>query len=364
LILGRAILPRPQYTALDTRSGYKTVFMKHGLPKFIQREGGLWRNSKLVNSLAQAGVPATPFSGAELEFRLATKGTRFFDEQDAVTESRLKSVGINFKEVYSANAKIVERVIGVVSDQFEKVPGYCGRNEALDCPEITRKNMALVAARKAHPYELGFLPWPELVAAVDFAIEKYNGERQEGRRLAHPLTGAPMSPHEAFELYWNHDDPPTRFDRECAMLLSHIRSAVEVKPPNLRRRNFPCGYVEIRGNIYCNAETGRRIGQKLIAHFDPAMPDTCTFTDERLRNPFTVPRLKPVNGWQMDDQTRESLAQARETIAAVKADFRAMQVKFEPLFRKNIVSRPTAHLNAHIETESRAVRQRQHQEET
>ena len=343
--LGRSILPRSQYTAIDTWAGFKTVAMKWGLPKFVLREGGLWRKSKLVNSLASVGNPDRSFSGPEIEYGLSRKGVQFVSD-DEPTIARLESVGIQFREAFAAGAKIVERVIGIFSDQCEKLPGYCGRDERIDCPEQTKKNVALVGSRKAHPDELGFLTWPELVAAIDGILNKYNKEQQDGYRLAIPQTGAPMSPEQAFELYRNTEDPPIGFDSECNVLLARVHIPdVLVKVPDLRRRRFPCGYAKVRGNIYCNEETGRRIGHKLTAHFDPLTPETCTFTDELGGDHFTVPKLEDVNGWVMDEQTKVSLAQARQPIAALKADYRAMQAKFEPLLRRNIVSADTAALS-------------------
>jgi hypothetical protein len=66
----------------------------------------------------------------------------------------------------------------------------------------------------------------------------------------------------------------------------------------------------------------------------------------------------------MDDQTKDSLAQARSPIAALKSDFRAMKANFEPLFRRNIVSPRTRELNQHIRTETAAVRTRQKEEQS
>lgn len=345
--IGRAILPRSQYTAIDTWAGLKTAMMKWGLPKFIQREGGLWRKSKLVNTLAAVGNPDGPLSDAAIEFGLGKKGVQFVGN-DEHSAARLESMGVNFRETFSANAKIVERVLGIISDQFEKLPGYSGRNERIDCPELTRRNLGLVRSRKAYPEELGFLKWPELISAIDSILNKYNTTKQEGRRLAHPQSGEPMTPEEAFEFYRNEECPPVVFDSRCSVLLSHVRIPnVTVKAPDLKRQQFPCGYVRIRDFVYCDAEFGGRIGQKLTAYFDPTMPETCTFTDDS-GEPFTVPRLDPVNGWIMDDQTKAALAQARAPIKALKADFRAMESKFGLRYRRNIVSPETEALSAEV----------------
>lgn len=346
-IVGRAILPRSQYTALDVYTSYKTIFKKWGLPKFIQREGGLWRKAKQVNSLAEIGRPAGACSPAEVEFELGRRGTRLVGNTEEEIE-QFKAVGINFREVFTANAKIVERVLGVISDEFAKMPGFCGRREVIDCPEATKKALALVRAKKAEPESLGFLNWVSFVAGVDAIIGRYNTAKQEGRRLAHPQTGLPMSPEEAFYLYQNADDPPVGFDSQCEVLLSHRRIPVTVNPPKLGRSNLQTGFVTVEGNTYCDEQTGSRIGQKLTAWFDPTMPETCTFTDEFGGEPFTVPRLDPVNGWRMDEQSKEALAQARSAVAALKADFKAMGAKFEPTLRRNIISGEIKAISAEV----------------
>ncbi len=357
-IVSRVIIPRPQYSALTVWGGYKQAFLKWGLTKWIQREGGIWRKAKLVNTLAAVGRREMAHSQPEIEFGLSRKGTRFFGEVDAPSTEMMGAVGIDFREVRAARGKIVERVIGVFSDLCSSLPGYCGRDERVDCPEATKKAIALVRARKARPEEVGFMMWTEFVSTMDATISKYNSTKQEGRRLTHPDLGY-LSPEEAFGLYWNHADPPVKFDADCEILLSHPPVEAVVKSPNLRRKNFPCGFVEVRGNTYCDKQTAARIGEKLLAYHDPTLPETCTFTDMDGKNPFTVARLESVNGWFADEQTQVSLAQARSVTAALKEEYRAMDAKFSAVFRRNMVSASTRDLSQQIKEQSQTVKDEQ-----
>lgn len=220
--------------------------------------------------------------------------------------------------------------------------------------------MALVRAHKARPDEVGMLVWDQWVKTVDSIIEKYNSTKQEGRRLRNPLTGDPMSPDEAFEVFTNVNDPPMAFDAQCDVLLARPPIEVEVKKPNIRRRDYPCGFVELRGNTYCNEETGSRIGQKLLAFYDPEMPEVCTFTKLNMRDPFTVPRLESTNALYPDDQTGISRAQAYRTIGAVKASYRAIEAKFEPVVRAALVPPHVRDLNEHVKIATQAVREKEH----
>jgi hypothetical protein len=342
-ILSHALHPEPQYNALVVRTALVTAFEKFGLPKFIYREGGIWRRSHLVNSLP--GMRA-PFSEAEIEDGLEKRGVKFRSDPDELIHD-LGELRIQFREAYCARAKPIERVCGLVQDLMEGEPGYCGRDERRDCPEQVRKAIAAVEARKAHPKELGFYSFEEWFRRQGEIFSEFNAKRQGGRRLSHP--SGPISPDEGFEIFKNRQAPNTKFDDSCRFLLSHIRTEVKVKSPNVRRGQFPCGYVEIRGNRYCD---GAKLvpGKKLLAFWNPDKPETCTFTDLKMRAPFTVPVLKPTNALYPGEQFKESASQARSVSSAIRTQYRALESKYEHLFRRNLVSARTAELGHEIET--------------
>jgi hypothetical protein len=352
-VLSRAVVPRPQYTALDVRSSFKQAMMKYGLPKFILREGGIWRKGALVNSLALIGTGATateiPYSPAEAEYLLREKkGIRLCSTVDDLLAS-MGETGIRFRESFQPRSKPVEGVIRLLQTRTDKLPCRTGRDERIDCPEETKAAVEAVRTGKADPHEVGMLYFEEFIEEYHAVCDRYNNERQEGRKLCHPLTGAPLSPNEAYVLFQNTNDPPSPWDAQIDAILSSIKLECMVKSPRMRRRSFPCGFVEIRGNTYCGEETGKRTGEKLIAYYDPEFPESCTFEDTHTTERFTVPRLEPTNALYTDEQTKKSAAQAHRTISVLKSDYRAMEAKFEPLLRKTILSRASVQLNQDIE---------------
>lgn len=366
-ITSYALNPSGQYNSLDVRTVYTTAFAEHGMPKYILREGGLWRKSKFANSLAAIGTGRSadaPFSDAEVEIGLERAGVRIKSSIDELCRD-VGDLGIQFREAYCARAKPIERVFDLLQSLMASEPGFSGRDERVDCPEAVRKNLELVQARKAHPADCGFYSFEQWLKRLDEIVAKYNRTPQEGRRLRSPLTGQPLSPAEAFSLFQDQSDPPIRFDASCSVLMSHMKIPVEVKKPDLRRRRFPCGFVTVRGNTYCNEETGRRIGEKLLAYFNPHKPETCTFTDMNRRNPFTVPRLDSTNALFITDQTSHTARQAQSAIAVVRTEFRAMKAEFSHLFatgsRPNLVDPRTAQLNQHVKEQEQVFETSQRQ---
>jgi hypothetical protein len=335
-ILSFKLSPERQYTALDVRSALRAAFEEHGLPKFVYREGGIWRNSKAVNSLGRAAS----LSNEDVEARFGRRAVLFRDNLKDLCQD-LGDLRLQFREAYKPNAKPVERVCGLVQDLMEGEPGYCGRLELRDLPAETRKNLELARTGKAHPKELGLYSYDEWYSRAQAIFERYNASRQEGKRLRHPQTGEPLSPDEGFEVFRNREDPPTRFDDSCRFMLSHARMEVTVQMPNVNKRRLPCGYVRVFDNTYCDGQTGSRIGQRLIAFYNPEFPETCTLTDLNMCDPFTVPLYKPTNALYGGETLKETIRQGRETIKPIVTKARTLKDKYAPIFRGLLVSGQT-----------------------
>jgi hypothetical protein len=165
---------------------------------------------------------------------------------------------------------------------------------------------------------------------------------QEGKRLAG------LSPDEAFGRFWNQEDPPAKFDASCRYLLAHHRIPVEVKIGEGRTGLIS---FQVRGERfrYCDAQTGARISQKLLAWFNPEAPESCTFTDANLRNAFTVGRLNSTNGLFADASLADGNGKVSAALGYTKARYQVLKAKFGQTFRQNLVSRSTVDLGAHIQ---------------
>ncbi len=366
-IIGHGITPSPQYKVMDFYGPFKRIFKKYGLPRFIVREGGLWRNSHLANSMADIGKGTKErnlhrFSPAEIEYGLERRGVGFAGSLSEM-ESKIGSIAIQFRESFCPNSKPVEGVIRLITQHMERLPCYSGRDERHDCPQKTREAVAAVKSRKASPHEVGMMVWDQWRETVHALIAKHNSTKQEGRKLRDPMTGAGLSPEQAFEIFQNLNDPPAAFDAECEILLSHVQQEVTVRAPDLRRRQFPCGFVELRGHTYCDAQTGARIGEKLLAHWDPEFPESCTFTDMKLRNPFTVPRLEPNNALLADPQMELTTAQAQSVVNVARAEYHATKAKFAPVLRQTFVAPLVKELTAHTKAQTEAITERKQSDE-
>ncbi len=381
MIVGWGCVPAPQFTALDVMAPFKRVFRKFGLPRFILREGGkIFRGSNLVNSLADINASRSrnangsaprvenPFSVAEIEYGMERCKITLCDDADKVA-SHLGEAGIKFREAYQARSKPVEGVIRLLDREIRVLPCYCGNDERLNCPESTTSAKNAVNDRKLNPAfpvidpktQVEMLVWNQWISVVGQLVHKYNSTKQEGQRLKNPLTGAPMSPEEAYEVFQSFGNPPDPFPAELAAYMAPMRIDVTVKAPNIRRRNFQCGFVEIMGNTYCDEQTGARIGQKLVAFYDPESPEVCAFTtpDMNPRNSFAVPRLETVNALFPDDQTKISRSQAHRAVSGVRADYKAAETKFLPIVRQALVAPLIKTLNQQIEKGTSEVKDKQ-----
>ena len=339
-VLGFCLYPEGQYNSGLIRTLFTRVFDEHGLPKHLYLEMGIWKNSKLITGGVANVRSERLASGAGLPFSWAE------------VEMGLRQFGIKFIHARRARSKPVERVGGLLQDLMHGDPMYCGRDERRDCPEITTRHKRLVESRQAEPAALGIYTAAQWEERLQTLCSRYNAASQDGKRLAG------LSPDEAFARFWNQDDPPTKFDAGCRYLLAHHRIPVEVKIGESRTGLIT---FQVRGERfrYCDAQTGARLGQQLIAWFNPEAPESCTFTDRNLRNAFTAARLQSTNGLVADEALAAGNEQVHSAIDYAKARYRVLKAGFGQTFRQNIVSGRTVELGAHIEQATEKRQQRE-----
>ena len=74
------------------------------------------------------------------------------DELDIChTEQGLREFGITFRHRTRPCGKIIERVIGLLQNQMERLPGYVGRDERHDRFERVQEQIRAVNAGREHP---------------------------------------------------------------------------------------------------------------------------------------------------------------------------------------------------------------------
>jgi hypothetical protein len=94
----------------------------------------------------------------------------------------LRSLGKNVKIIHTRGPRgkgMIEQGFNQLQYEADNVRGYCGRNEMLDCPEDTKKNLALVKSG-AHPSQF-FLHITDYRKHLENAMHNLNLTRSDGK---------------------------------------------------------------------------------------------------------------------------------------------------------------------------------------
>lgn len=316
-IIGWSLQPERNYNSLVIRTLMNRVCRQWGLPHVWYFENGIWRNARMVK-------------GAPREW---SEGKSWGEIKPGWAQ-----LGVKFIHAKKARSKPAELVGGLLQNLMERVPGYCGRDERRDCPEDTRRNKLAVEARRLEPHGL-FLSFDAWQDELSKLIAAYNGAMQQGTILAG------MSPDQAFETCWPHNNPPARFDASCWHLLAHYVSERVVGVDGI---TFKIGG---KSYVYRNESSSSLRGRRVLAWFDPECEEMIGVTDLNGRNPQLIQRardvdfLAAVNG----ESDTNQLYQAELTKVAghnsyPKARYHVLKATFEPTFRKNLVAPGVAHV--------------------
>jgi hypothetical protein len=317
-IIAFSLQPERNYNSLVIRTLMNRTCRQWGLPLVWYLENGIWRCAKMVK-------------GAPREW---SEGKSWGEIKPGWSQ-----LGVKFIHAKKARSKPAELVGGLLQNLMERVPGYCGRDERRDCPEDTRRNKLAVEARRVEPHGLflSFNAWQDELGKL---VESYNRTVQQGRILAG------MSPDRAFESYWPHDDPPTKFDASCWHLLAHYVSERVVGVDGV---SFKIGGTSC---IYRDENSSALRGQKVLAWLDPECPELLGVTDLNGRNPQLIQRAGAVDFLASLDHDGEDGRTAYQTEMAKaaghnsypRARYHVLKAAFEPTFRKNFVAPATAHV--------------------
>ncbi len=310
-IIGWSLQPERNYNSLIIRTLMNRTCAQWGLPRAWLFENGIWKNAHLVK-------------GAPREW---SEGKSWAAEKPG-----WEKLGVKFIHAKRARSKPAELVGGLLQNWMERMPGYCGRDERRDCPEVTKRNKLAVEARRVEPHGL-FLSFEAWDAELAKLIGNYNAAIQQGDILQG------LSPDQAFEAYWPHGDPPSALDSTCWHLLAHYVSERNVGVEGIK---FKIGGETY---IYRDENTSALRGKNVLAWFDPECPDLLGVTDLKERNPVLVKRENKVGFLAAMDRDGDSgrvYQMELEKVAAhnayPKARFNVLKAKFAPTFRKNLVS--------------------------
>jgi len=320
IVLGHALHSSNVYNMRIVRGLLLRVHDKFGLPEMLILERGMWKSAKIL------------------------KG----DEVDiTTTEQGLREFGIRFQHRTKPRGKIIERVIGLLQNQMERLTGYVGRDERNDRFERVQEQIEAVRAGREHPSKC-FFSKSELLQQLDAIIQRYNHETQQGELRASPFD------------VWNKCLLPqgtVQLGEKARFLLAHHKKPVKVQPRGIR---LPAG---LGGGLYYNEITGRFAGQRMLAWINPDELDAIALTSVDLRDgPYIVDRaerLSPI------DATDAELSAATAQIAAhnsyARTQYRVIQdelvrTKFRPLH----IDRTTVELSTRFDsTTEKARKERQ-----
>ena len=153
----RAVMrPKGQYNRDDVWGLIGDIFDEYGLFGTAVLEGGTWQ-SQVVTGAATGFDDDTRFGG-------------------------LKSLGVKLIHTRSPRGKIIETAFNQLQHAADAVRGYTGRMEMKDCPEDTKKHLALVRAGHAHPRQF-FLHINEYAEHLKTVMNNLNHERGDGKIL-------------------------------------------------------------------------------------------------------------------------------------------------------------------------------------
>lgn len=261
LALGFALHSENNYNARIIRALITRVHDSYGLPRRrFYFERGIWKSSKILTGEKQ------PFA-TELEL--------------AHTELGLREFGVKFAHAKLPRGKVIERVLGLVQNQMERVPGYAGRNEISDRFERVQEQISEVRSGNAPPAKY-FLSKDQWVEALTRLLDDYNAERQEGKILKG------LSPREAWDRFRSAEGL-VRLGEKTRYVLAHHKLKLRVRRDGITLRQ------SLGGGTYCSEATGRLAGQDVLVWCNPEQLDYVAVTSlDRKQGPFVVPRLEPM----------------------------------------------------------------------
>ena len=225
---------------------------------------------------------------------------------------------VRFKHAQTPRAKVIERIIGILQNEMEPLPGYVGRNEMTDKYERVQKKLLKAKSGKI-TYDSFLLSKEQWVDVLEKVCERYNDEPQEGQ-----LKG--LSPREAFENFFDYTNPLVKLPGHLRYLLANHRKPIKVTKNGIR--------LKFKGESYWfrNDRTGELIGRTVFAWYETEeeVPYSITVTDLKKENFIEVEReYKPPSMTATSEELGRAQAQVEAHNSYPKTLYRIIQPRFK-----------------------------------
>lgn len=269
-VLGWVLLSSRNYNARAIRSLITRCHDEHGLPRQgFHFEYGIWKQSRVL-------------TGQKGDAHAVTI-------ED--TETGLSEFGCRFLHATTPGQKTVERVFGLLQNRMEDLPGYCGRDERRDCPEITRRHLMEVQAGREHPSKY-FLEKKAVMEEFARIVADHNAELHGPRTRKIPEQ-APAAVYAT-----RRTEDIMHLGDSARYLLATHRLAAKVTKQGIRLR------PSLGGGLYRNEHTGELIGKNVLVWVDVDAPEAVTITTLDRKEPRLIerahePRALGAEAWEL-----------------------------------------------------------------
>jgi hypothetical protein len=303
-----------QYTADDIWGLFGDVFESFGMPaQGFVLEGGHWQSQAVVGH--RTGLSDDERIGG------------------------LKSLGLQVHRSYDPRSKIIEGQFNELQAWMDACPGWVGREQRYDLPEMMKKAIALCRAGKAHPRQF----FPHVSQLADH-IHTWMGNINQMRSDGVILRG--RSPLEK----WAEDAPRLSAMPESARwLYRSAMSVVQVTRNGVRvtqgsGRNLVAHYYDATWLV-------PHQGQKVVAYWNDHNPQAdAVILDAATRSFLGVAKwVQPLGRFGATPEQLESEAKRKANAAAyARTELRAIQPEMQRHQMPVQVDAPTADMGERI----------------
>lgn len=256
------------------------------------------------------------------------RGNRVRGERTGLTDEErfggLRSLGAELHHSIRPQSKAIESAFNSLQYEGDNCPGWCGRDEREQRPEVVADIIEQTKAGKLHPKGL-LLHLSEYRAQVDHAMARLNAERGDGKILRG------MTPDEA----WNVASPTLpQIPDSARWLFRSSVSRVTVRRDGLIHITQRSGKWQ-DDHWYRNPELlVARAGQTLLAYWNDSNPEADAILLTATARPEYIgvaQYIEPLPRFSATEEQMETEARARK---AAMAYAQSETIRLEPHFQR------------------------------